>query len=419
MQRLTSTLFFAYLFSALWASTGQIGRAQEWTRFRGPNGTGQSDARTIPVSWSTADYRWRVKLPGIGYSSPVVNGDRLFITSGDEQTATRFIRCLRTSDGGLIWKNSYESTPHAKHQFNAYAVGTPALDAERVYWSWGGPEHYIVLALDQQKGGELWRRDLGPFVAQHGFGASPIVFEDLVIVPNDQDGPSSIVALDAKTGETRWQTRRRSERAAYSTPCIYRPESEHPQLILVSTAHGVTGLDPRTGKLLWELGDVFDDRVVASPVVVGDLILAQCGTGGAGKRLIAVGPGDPETGTPAEIAYEIKGSLPYVCTPVAAGNLLFLWADRGIVTCVDAQTGQLVWRERVEGEYFGSPVRVGDRLYCMSREGEMVVLAAADQFKLLARFSLEEPTNSTPAVADGVMYVRTASHMMAIGGSGG
>lgn len=388
-----------------------------WDRFRGPNGSGLAQADSLPTSWTSADYKWRVKLPGLGYSSPVIWADRVFVTCCTPETPARTVCCLRASDGGLIWKQTFPAVAHSMHQFNTYAVTTPALDGQRLYLSWASPEQYVVLALDQQTGRELWRRELGPFVAEHGFGSSPMLCEEKVIIVGDQDPPaeSFVVALDRATGQIAWRTARRSVRTAYSTPCVYEPADGPAQLILTSTAHGMTGIDPQTGRILWELPDVFDQRVVASPVVVGDLVIGSCGVGRQGTRLIAVRPGRPEKNRPPEIVYEVNGSLPYVCTPVAFGGLLFLWNDQGVATCVDAQSGQLRWRERLGGTFFGSPVCVAGRLYCMSREGEMVVLKAADRYELLARFSLEEPTNATPAVAGGVMYLRTNSHLMAIG----
>ena len=389
---------------------------QNWPRFRGPNGAGVSEATTIPVRWTTEDYHWRVELPGIGYSSPVVWGDRVVVTSAEEEDATQRIGCLRTSDGGLIWKRDFPSTTHPKHRFNCYASSTPALDADHVYYCFATPEKYTVIALTQSEGREVWRRDLGPFESQHGFGASPMLFDDLVILPDEQDGESSVVALDRTTGEIRWRAKRRTAKAAFATPCLYQPETGPPQLILSSWAHGIGSLDPRTGKPNWEQA-VFKYRVVGSPAIAAGLIFGYCGTGGVGRQMFAVRPGNPATGAKSEIAYEVQGSLPYVCTPVAYGNLLFAWFDRGVVTCLDAPTGEIVWRERIGGDYFGSPVRVGDRLYCISREGEMVVLAAAREFQELARIDLEERSNSTPAIADGVMYLRTVSHLMAIGGN--
>ncbi len=388
---------------------------QNWPRFRGPNGAGVSEATTIPVRWTSADYPWRVELPGIGYSSPVIWGDRVYVTSAEEEDATQMIHCRRTSDGGLIWKRDFPSTPHAKHPFNSYASSTPALDADHVYYCFATPEKYTVMALTQAQGREVWCRDLGPFESQHGFGASPMLFDDLVILPDEQDGASSVVALDRTTGEIRWRAKRRTAKAAFATPSIYQPETGLPQLIVSSWGHGISSLDPRTGKLNWEQA-VFKYRVVGSPAMAAGLIFGCCGTGGVGRQMFAVRPGNPATGAESQVAYEVKGSLPYVCTPVAHGDLLFAWFDGGVVTCLDAPTGEIVWRERIGGDYFGSPVRVADRLYGISREGEMVVLAAAREFQVLARIDLEERSNSTPAIADGVMYLRTVSHLMAIGG---
>jgi len=416
-----SSLFAASVIAcAVLLSAGQVRAAESgWTRFRGPNGSGIGRAAQMPVRWTTADYKWRVKLPGIGHSSPVIWGDRLFITSCIPEQPARIIRCLRISDGGLIWKRSFPTKPFSMHQFNTYAVTTPVLDAQRVYLCWASPADYVVLALDHEKGREVWRRELGTFTAQHGFGSSPMLCDDKLIVTADQEPPgkSFVAALDRATGETRWRLERRSLKAAYSTPCIFRPADGPAQLILTSTAHGMTGVDPASGKVLWELSDVFTQRIVASPIVVGDLVIGACGVGRQGTRLIAVRPGRPDKNQPPQIVYEVKGSLPYVCTPVACNGLLFLWNDQGVVTCADARSGRIYWRERVGGTFFGSPVCVAGRLYCMSRGGEMVVLAAADRYELLARFSLEEPSCATPAVAEGVMYLRTLSHLMAISGS--
>jgi len=388
--------------------------AENWPRFLGPNASASASGSNIPVKWTQEDYRWRVELPGIGYSSPVVWGDRVLVTSADEETGALTIHCFSTTDGQTLWRQQFAGNTYRKHAFNSYASSTPALDAEHAYLAWATPEEYVVVAIEQTSGEEVWRASLGPFLSQHGFGTSPVLFEDLVILANEQDGPSSIVALDRKTGKTRWQAERRTEKAAFSTPFVYQPEEGPPQLILTSWAHGFSSLDPRTGKANWEL-PIFKYRVVGSPCLAAGLFVATCGEGGVGKQALAIRPGNPATGQKPELAYEISGSLPYVPTPLSHGNLLFLWYDRGIVTCLDAPSGKLVWRERIGGDYFGSPVRVDNRLYCISRQGEVVVLAAADRFELLGRVDLGEPSHSTPAVAGGVMYLRTVSHLMALG----
>ena len=391
---------------------------EEWPRFRGPDGAGQSEATTIPTFWTRQDYKWRVEVPGIGQSSPVVSGEQVFVMSAIQEDATKIIRSLRSVDGSLLWEVRFPSSTSDLGRSSSYDTASPTVDAERLYAAWGSPRGYIVVALDRQKGKEVWRRDLGSFQGDHGFGPSPIRFEEMVILANDQSGPSLTVALDRQTGQTRWAVERRTASSAYSTPIIYRPESGPPQLILASTSHGLSSFDPHTGKLNWEVADLFGrTRVVGSPVAAGGLIFAQGGLGNGARRMFAIRPPDLSSGSDAQVAYELEGSLPYVPTPVAHGKWLFLISDGGVASCIDIETGQRVWRERIGGNFYGSPVRVGNRIYFMSREGEMVVLAAAPQYQLLGRVDLEEPSHSTPAIADGVMYLRTFSHLMAIGGN--
>jgi hypothetical protein len=160
---------------------------------------------------------------------------------------------------------------------------------------------------------------------------------------------------------------------------------------------------------------IFQDRVVGSPVIVGGLVIAQSGEGGVGKKCVAVRPGEPAKAVQPKLVYEVSGPIPYVPTPVAKGDLLFLWSDAGIVRCLDAPTGKLHWRQRVGGSYFSSPVRVGDRLYNVARDGLVVVLAASSTFAKLGESTLGEPSQSTPAVSDGVIYFRTVRHLMALG----
>jgi outer membrane protein assembly factor BamB len=391
-------------------------RAQEWTRFRGPNGAGQSEATTIPASWGTNDYLWRVELPGVGHSSPVLWGDRIFLTSANPQTGMRHVLCLSAADGKLLWKQDFAASTHFVHQQNSLASSTPTVDDQRVYCAWATPEQFSLVALNHD-GSQAWRANLGPFVSMHGFGASPILYEDLVIVTNDQDADSSLIALDRKGGQTRWKVPRKvveKQSASYAAPCIFQPRSGAAELIVCSWAHGITSVDPHSGKTNWEAA-VLERRPVGSPIIVDDLILANCGEGSGNNNVVAVRPGNA-AGREPELAYKIdRTSAPYVPTMVAHGSLVFLWGDRGVVTCIDGKTGKIHWRERVGGNYSSSPLRVGQCVYCASSDGEVVALAAADTFKVLGRSSLGEATRATPAIAGGRMLLRTESHLMAIG----
>jgi len=391
--------------------------AQEWTRFRGPNGSGVSRATTVPAQWTDADHNWRIKLPGRGHSSPVLWDKRLFVTSGDEETGERIVLCVNADDGRRLWSREFPAARHGKHDLNSFASSTPAVDEHRVYVTWATPDEYIVIALDHD-GREIWRTDLGPSNVAHGFGASPIVHDDIVVVPNDQEGTSSLVALDFATGEIRWKVPRQGK-SSYITPCVYRPEGGAAELIFTNWVHGITSIDPKTGEKKWEL-DIFEkshpESAIGSPVVAGDVVLATCGWLGVRKEVIAIRPAALARGKSEAELYRIDRSAPLCTTLLVCDDLLFLWSDDGIVTCADVRTGKLHWRERVGGTFYTSPICVNSHLYCISAEGDMVVLAAAKKFERVARFALDEGSHSTPAVSHGAMFVRTFSTLFSIGG---
>jgi outer membrane protein assembly factor BamB len=411
--------FLAFSITAL-ALPEPSATAQEWTRFRGPNGTGESEATTVPAVWTDSDYNWSVKLPGVGHSSPVLWGDKIFLMSADPESATRFVLCLSAADGKLLWKRDYPGQPHHLHVRSSYASCTPAVDAENVYVAWSDPEHTLLRALDHT-GNEKWNLDLGPWVSQHGFGTSPIVYDDLVIVTSSQEPSkradmaapkeSFVVAVEKETGKIRWRTERGIDTTSYSVPCVRKNDKGVDELVMLSTAEGFFALDPKTGRENWSM-KAFTMRTVSSPLLVDGLIFGTTGSGGGGNYVVAMRPGP----TP-EIAYEIKKEAPYVPTPVANGELLFLWSDKGIVTCINAGTGKQVWQKRVGGVgYSGSPVRVADKVYCVDEAGTVVVISAGPEFKELGRVDLNEECRSTPAVADGRMYLRTISHLHSLGG---
>lgn len=391
------------------------GSGQEWTRFRGPNGSGVGAAKGIPTVWTDNDINWKVPLPGPGHSSPVLWGDRIFLTTGDASTNRLWLLCLSAQGGQVLWQEALPLSPYHRHPFNTVASGSPAVDERRVYVCWSEPER-IVLSAFEHDGRRAWEKDLGPFVSQHGGGASPIRYRDKVILANQQDGPSFWIALDAATGEVRWKTPRKSAEANYSTPCLYEPERGKPELIFTSHAHGISGVDPETGAVLWELAGVFDKRVVSSPILAGGLVVAACGSGEGGNYLVAARPGDGAANRKPELAYTVRRAAPYVPTSVCAGPLLFLWSNDGVVSCLRAASGELKWQERLGKQFFSSPVCVEGRLFGISTRGEVVVLAASDRFQLLGRYALGETTHSTPAVAGGRMYIHTAKHLFSIGG---
>ncbi|HOW63815.1 MAG TPA: PQQ-binding-like beta-propeller repeat protein [Candidatus Paceibacterota bacterium] len=386
---------------------------EEWTRFRGPNGSGISLATNIPATWSPNDFAWKTALPGRGHSSPVIWGNRIFVTSGDEVTGKRWILCLHASDGTIRWQREYPSRTFPKNRDNSYATSTPAVDRNHVFFYWTTPDEITLLALDHD-GKDTWRRNLGPFTSQHGSGTSPIVFGDLVLVNNLQEGKSSLLGLDSTTGITRWQIERRTAKVAYSTPCVYQPENGPPQIIFTSTSHGLSSINPQDGRVNWEITNAFPMRAVGSPIIASGKIIATCGEGGVGLRLVAVRPGAMREVPP--LVYELSRSIPYVPTPLYKDDVLFLWADNGLVAGHRADTGERMWQIRIQDSFYGSPIWMNRHLYCLSKNGTLYVVALLEKPEVSAAIPLGEAAFSTPAVAGGRMFFRTESHLFAIGG---
>jgi outer membrane protein assembly factor BamB len=395
--------------------------AQEWTRFRGPNGLGLSPATNLPAKWTEADYHWKTALPGQGHSSPVLWGDKIFLMSADAATATRFVLCLSAADGRELWRRQYESQTHRIHSRNTFGSCTPAVDAERVYVAWSTPDRLTLLALDHD-GKDVWDLDLGPVVSEHGFGMSPMLYQDLVILsnsqqaeelePGEQPGKSSMLAFEAKTGKLRWNQPRVSSRVCFSTPCIYQPAGGVPELICTSTSDGVFSLDPLTGQENWKTPGTLTMRVVSSPLIAEGLIFGSVGSGGGGNTITAVRPGSKP-----EVAYTIKANASYVPTLVAQNGLLFIFNDKGVVSCADVATGEIHWRERLTRGFSGSPVIGDGKVYIIDDDGDVHVIAVAKEYQLLASNPLGEPSRSTPAIAGGRLYFRTLSHLVSVGGN--
>ncbi len=392
---------------------------QEWTRFRGPNGGGVSEATTVPAKFTEADFNWKVAIAGEGHSSPVVWGERIFLTANDpgRAGAKRQVICLSAKDGEQLWAWDEEYKPHANNdQFNNFASATPAVDGERVYVSWTTGDTREVVALTHE-GVEAWRVSRAGFdKTDHGSAASPIIAEGLLVVSNESSGSdSSVFALDPATGDLVWELKRENEKDVYSTPILVELGGVK-ALVLVGTSHGFTGVDPKTGKVVWQYDPKFKMRSVGSPVVVGESVFAILGQGGGGQEAAAVHVKDGK----AELTYETKVGLPYVPTPLVRGDLMYFLNDAGLLSCVRGSDGTKVYdRERLvtgkSAKWFSSPICVGGNIYCASTDGLMVVVAAGPEFQEVGRFQFDEGINATPAVSGGKMYVRTAGHLISIG----
>lgn len=392
----------------------------DWPRFRGPNGAGTSTDRDVPIEInSKANLLWRVAIPGSGNSSPIVADGRIFLQSASSDGSERRILCLSLEDGRTIWDQTAPGTDVNLHKRSSLASGTGAAGAGRVFMPcWDGQR--LALAAYDFEGNSLWNVDLGTFKAEFGAGHSPIVVGDLVILANDQDGTSEIVALNAQDGSVAWKKSRRAFKVCcYSTPLILEQPGEEPDLLVVSAA-GVTGYDPRDGTEKWSWLWTTNDkslRIISSPIVSQGMLFFTAGNGPGERQAVAVRLDGRAGELPAsQLAWEARKVFPYIPCLLAKGEHLYFVNDAGIAGCYVARTGRKVWEQRLGvGDVTASPVLVADRIYAVSETGSIRVFAADTVFKRLSEGSLDETVRATPAVADGRLLIRGTEHLYCFG----
>ena len=387
--------------------------AQEWTRLRGPKGQGHG-ANELPAVLTEANVQWRVDA-GTGHSSPVLWGASLFLTRLGEQSGSREVVCFDADTGEERWARAFGFEAHDQHQLNSFTSSTPTVDADAVYVLWTSGKRLIALALDHE-GEALWRRELGGFYSNHGSAVSPVLCGDLVVVANENQGSDCFVtALDRRTGAPRWRIERQKKArwACYSPPFLHEPEGASPVLLLASFAHGLTAIEPDNGAVRWEADLGFKNRFIASPCLSGDRLLVNTGSGDSGKECVVFDLAGGAAEAP-EVRFKLRRGLPYVPSVVAVGGRFHLFADGGFCSCVDAETGEELWRERTEHRFFSSPVTNGRAIYIGDREGQLLSFAL-DRHEVLGTLDLGAAICATPALARGRMFVRTADELVCLG----
>jgi outer membrane protein assembly factor BamB len=393
--------------------------AGDWPRFRGPNGAGIAPDKDVPVKWTEENILWKTPIPGIGHSSPIVCKSRIFLQSASEDGRDRWLLCLDTDKGTILWKTRSPGEQAKKHPRNSLASSTPASDGERVYAAfWDGKTVHLG-AYDFKSGKPLWEKNLGSYTSQHGFGHSPMLIDGKVILANDQDGSSHLLAFDAKSGDKIWQTERTPYRACYSTPIVHVTPDGGKELIVASTA-GITGYNPVDGKPNWWYTWKFARmplRTVGSPILAGNLVIATSGDGAGDRHVIAVKLGGQGDVTAGNLAWEDRKNYPFPYVPclLAYGDYLFGVHDKGVASCHLAQNGEEVWRKRLDSGFTASPILVDGKVYAASESGLVYVFAAAPRFQLLAENRIGEAVFSTPAVADKRLFIRGEKHLFCIG----
>ncbi len=378
-----------------------IPAAGDWPWWRGPFSNQHAATTEAPLRWSeTENVRWKVPLPGLGHSTPIIVGERIFLTTADEEAKTQSVLCLHRDTGAKIW----ETVVHlgglmAKHPENSHASGTPACDGERLFVQFlnSGAQRLSALNLD---GKILWQTEVGPHQGggSHGSGPSPILFRELVIVNGDSPQSGFVAAVHRQSGAIVWRKPRRSVIGSYGTPTIATHAGQ--TLLILAGNYELTAYDPMTGEQLWATTGL--DRASGNTPTVGDGVIVA--STGYDPRILAV----DFTG---KKLWDKRGSdTPYCGSMIFHEGHLYWITNEGRALCVEAKTGVEKWSERFRGSHWSSPILVGSRIFAANREGTTTVYEARPTgFRELARNQLSEGMFASPVLVQGRWYLRTVS----------
>ena len=416
----------AIVWSAAVAACAVNVQAENWPCWRGPRGDGTSLDTRLPTAWSSTDnVAWKVPIPGIGHSSPIVLGERLFVTTclvdqgTSAQPTQRLLLCLDRATGRELWQQTVcTSTLEKKHTLNSYASGTPTTDGRTVFVTFlesDSPDEKknhgrMVVAAYDFDGKLRWIVRPGEFSSTHGYCSSPVLFEDLVIVNGDHDGDAYIVGLRQSDGATVWKTARENKTRSYCTP-IVRTFGGRTQLIL-SGSKSVCAYDPRTGARIWNI-DGPTEQFVASMVDDGKLLFMTAGF--PERHILAIRPEGTGNVTDTHIVWRSKENCAYVPSPVICNGYFLVVADNGIASCFRAADGERMWKERLGPGHSASLLTAGGLVYFTSDRGTTTVVRPGPVFEKVAVNDLGEDSFASPAAADGKLYLRTVGHLYCLG----
>ena len=394
--------------------------ATEWPEFRGPRGDGHAVSKQLPETWNEQHHvRFKVKVPGLGWSTPVIHGDQVWLTTASPDGHDLRVICLDRNEGHKIHERVLFQipTPEPRNQLNSYASPSPVIETGRVYVHFGT---YGVACLDTATGVQVWaRRDL-LVDHQEGPGSSMVLYKKLLVCHYDGRDQQYVVALDKQTGRTVWRTERSIDmssvgdfaRKAFTTPTVVRGAGV--DWLISPSAQGCYAYDPRNGRELWHVR-YSGFSAVPRPVVRDDL--AYVVTDFAKPHVLAVRLGGKGDITSTHLAWKHTRNGPSTPSPILVEDLLYTVSDRGILSCLDALRGDLVWRERLGGSFCASPVASGTRVYFCDREGRTTVIQSGRTFQRLALNKLQQGLMASPAAAGDELYLRTRDYLYCIDAS--
>jgi outer membrane protein assembly factor BamB len=385
-------------------------QAENWPAFRGPTGQGHSTEEGLAVEWSELhNVLWKTPVPGQGWSSPVVSGGRVWMTTAvvGHGASLRAMAFDATTGRQVVDVEVFGSRRgELLNPKNSLASPTPIIEGERVYVHFGAEGTAALTS----SGEILWKTRL-PYESQHGNGGSPVLYGDLLIVSCDGSDEAFVVALDTRTGKVRWKTRRRQPwDQAYSTPLVIRVGTED-QIVSVG-AYRAAAYDPATGKERWRVS--YPDGFSNVPRPVYGHGLVYIATGFQQPTVIAVRPDGSGDVTRTHVAWTLTRGAPFTPSPLLVGDELYIINDMGILSCLDARSGTVLWQQRLGGNYSASPVFADGRIYFQSEEGVTTVIAPGKAFRRLALNRLDGATLASMAVSDGAFFIRSDSHLYRI-----
>ena len=380
---------------------------QDWPQFRGPDGQGHADVKSLPLKWSEASAAWKTPIPGLGWSSPVVANGQVWMTSATDEGKSLRAVCVDATSGKVLKDVEVFklAAPGRAHQKNSHASPTPILEGDRVYVHFGP---HGTACLDA-KGAIVWKQQLR-YSPVHGSGGSPALWGDLLLISCDGGDAQFVTALDKKSGLQRWRTPRApndyAKKFAFSTPLVVDG------LVISPGASAVTAYEAASGKAVWSARYAEGYSVVPRPVFGHGLVFL--GTGYDKPTLIAVRVGGKGDVTDTHVAWKLERGAPHSPSPLLVGDELYVVSDNGVAVCLDAKTGQEHWRERIGGNFSASPLHAAGRIYFQDENGGTSVVKAGKTFEKLAANQLPGRTLASPAAIEGALFLRTDKQLYRI-----
>lgn len=405
-------------FACLWCHQAN---AEDWTRFRGPNGQGVSAEVGLPTKWSANDnVVWKTPIPGSAWSSPIILGDQIFLTTATEEGAAGRILCVNRRSGEVDWNvEVHRQELGDKRKENSYATPTPVTDGKRVYAVFADG---AIVAVDLT-GKPLWKNTDVKFHSLHGLSASPLLVGDQLVMPFDGNsredrrigwkepwGEAVLLSLDTATGKTRWRGERGASRVAHVSPILI----EDGKQIVSAAGDCVQGFDAQSGKRIWTVYSQ-GEGVTPSPVVGEGLIFTSSGF--EAPTIRAIRPGGQGDVTESHIEWEQKRGVPAMVSFLHVRPWLYSITRDNILYCMTAATGEILWQRRLKGTYSASPILADGKIYISSEDGVTLVLRPGPKYDEVAVNELDDPILASMAVSDGHLYVRTAKNLFCLGGA--